>query len=288
MDFSHVKNVKKHIKGETNYSPVSRNILKRTARSGLQICCYYEHVPSSPKRKRNYRSCSFYCISHLIGGDGYYVVPERKEPVMMSPGQAVIVCPGKVHNYGGWKKDFVEDSICFIGPAADTLRDAGIICDGVIHFGRERRLFTIIQKIREGTLLSILDANFMLLQLLINLHKKNPVGTETQPEISLGYLLNEINTAPERWWTVDEMADCCGISTNYLRELFRKKTGMSPKQYIDQIKTGRASEMLCSSKLKISEIAEMLGFKDPFHFTRRFTKLTGLSPKRFRERYGRN
>jgi two-component system response regulator YesN len=79
------------------------------------------------------------------------------------------------------------------------------------------------------------------------------------------------------------MAEYCNISENYLRTLFRKHTGLAPKEYIDNLKMNRAVEMLNNPKMKIYEIAERLGYIDNYHFIRRFTKILGQSPGKYRK-----
>ncbi|MCK4983249.1 MAG: helix-turn-helix transcriptional regulator, partial [Victivallaceae bacterium] len=65
--------------------------------------------------------------------------------------------------------------------------------------------------------------------------------------------------------------------------LFRKHTGLAPKEYIDNLKMNRAVEMLNNPQIKIYEIAERLGYVDNYHFIRRFTNFLGQSPGKYRK-----
>jgi YesN/AraC family two-component response regulator len=60
---------------------------------------------------------------------------------------------------------------------------------------------------------------------------------------------------------------------------------MLPKLYIDRLKIQKAAELLMSNRLKVIDIAERLGYVDQYHFSRRFKKLTGLSPRRYRQTF---
>jgi two-component system response regulator YesN len=43
--------------------------------------------------------------------------------------------------------------------------------------------------------------------------------------------------------------------------------------------------LLMSNRLKVIDIAERLGYVDQYHFSRCFKKLTGLSPRRYRQTF---
>lgn len=276
-------NDKKHNHGEVNYSPVPGGVAAVVGRSGLNICCYYENVRSESKPQNTLRRFPYYCISHLLEGDGFFLNGETGEYREITPGDAIIVCPGTPHQYGALNRYYTEDSICFSGPAADALHCAGIIEDGIVRIGHERRLFSVIAKLRNISLPSQFEANVMLMQLLIELHR---VSREASPGegvmVRLKSLLRELVRDPGRWWTVEEMAGYCRVSENHLRNMFRLHTGMSPKEYIDEQKMTRAVELLCGTGMSVAEIAASLGYADPYHFIRRFTALRACSPGRFR------
>lgn len=74
-------------------------------------------------------------------------------------------------------------------------------------------------------------------------------------------------------------------SYSTLRKIFKKITGYAPAKYFDQIKVTRAKSRLLSSRDPIKEIAADLGFDDPYHFSRRFKTLVGVSPENFRNEF---
>lgn len=82
--------------------------------------------------------------------------------------------------------------------------------------------------------------------------------------------------------TVEELAERCALSRNRFTELFKAALGQTPKQYLDQRRLRRAMSLLVHSDQAIAEIAEGLGFCDPFHFSKRFKRLTGESPSDYR------
>lgn len=77
----------------------------------------------------------------------------------------------------------------------------------------------------------------------------------------------------------------CRISEVYFRRLFTRMMGTSPKQYILDMRINRAKYMLTEGRLKVYAIAEMCGFKSPYHFARIFRRRTGYTPSEYRAKY---
>ena len=83
---------------------------------------------------------------------------------------------------------------------------------------------------------------------------------------------------------VDTMAEEFGISRQHLCSRFKKETGVSVLQYIQQEKIKEAERMLRFSERAVSEIASVLGFSSQSHFQTVFKKITGETPITYRER----
>jgi AraC family transcriptional regulator of arabinose operon len=80
------------------------------------------------------------------------------------------------------------------------------------------------------------------------------------------------------------LARAAGLSPSRLRHLFRAQTGDSPRHFLESQRLRQAGELLSLSQQSIGEIAEALGFSNPFYFTLRFKKHTGESPRAYRQR----
>jgi YesN/AraC family two-component response regulator len=70
----------------------------------------------------------------------------------------------------------------------------------------------------------------------------------------------------------------------YLCQLFKKYAGMSMVSYIRELRIQRAKHLLWNSSEPINEIAEQVGFPDPYYFSKVFKSIEGLSPTLFRKR----
>lgn len=275
--------------GEVNPSPIPAELRAQVLESGLLIRSYYEGVASSGRKspEPTPRTFPYMVITQMIAGRGIYWNAQcgARE---IKPGQWISATSNYENSYFGYKADFIEDSIGFLGGTATVLARNGIIKNGLFDFGKERRLLPIIHKLRESTAAAFLEANAMLVSLLFEFHHAT---RETNPSPALtdfNRLLQEIKRHMNHWWTVAEMADFCNISENYLRRIFHENTGMSPKNYLDNLRMNRAAELLTGTERSIADIAGQLGYMDPYHFIRRFSQIMALSPARYRKNFRRS
>jgi len=84
--------------------------------------------------------------------------------------------------------------------------------------------------------------------------------------------------------TLTELSKLVNMNANYLSELFRIQTGITIRDYIQEQKIEEAKKLMDFSKLSLLEISTNLNFCNQSHFSRIFKKVTGLSPRQFRER----
>ena len=80
-----------------------------------------------------------------------------------------------------------------------------------------------------------------------------------------------------------DLAALCGISYDYLRQLFEKFYGLTPIKYINDLKLKRAKELLESGMYSVSEAAYHSGFSDVSHFSRFFKSAVGVLPSEYRK-----
>ena len=83
--------------------------------------------------------------------------------------------------------------------------------------------------------------------------------------------------------SIEDVSAFLSVNRRYLYKLFKKYSGISPKQYLNNIRISRATELLSNSDRSITEIAAEVGYKDPLQFSAFFKKQTGFSPKKYRE-----
>lgn len=81
--------------------------------------------------------------------------------------------------------------------------------------------------------------------------------------------------------TLAAIASKIGISQGYLSSVFKKQTGGNLNDYINQMKIEKAKELLEKHEYMMYEISDMLGFENPYYFSKVFKKLTGITPSEY-------
>lgn len=82
---------------------------------------------------------------------------------------------------------------------------------------------------------------------------------------------------------MSDVADFVGVHPNYLANVFKKETGISPKQYLSNLRIKKAKELLLETTDSVSLISQSVGFTDSLSFSKFFKKETGGSPLHFRK-----
>ncbi|MCE5171601.1 AraC family transcriptional regulator [Paenibacillus profundus] len=80
---------------------------------------------------------------------------------------------------------------------------------------------------------------------------------------------------------VEEIARFSGMTSSAFYEQFKEYTSLSPLQYITHKRVEQARRLLLSEKMKIQDVAQMVGYNDVCYFSRAFKKTTGLSPSHY-------
>lgn len=84
--------------------------------------------------------------------------------------------------------------------------------------------------------------------------------------------------------TVDEMAQTLYLSPNYLSSRFHRESGMTLRTFISQQRISKAKDYLKNTDRSILDISTFLGFSSQAYFQNVFKKMTGMTPKEYRER----
>jgi len=81
---------------------------------------------------------------------------------------------------------------------------------------------------------------------------------------------------------LEEIAEAAYLSEFHFARLFKQITGVTPHNYLANLRLERARKLLLETALPISEIAAMVGYQSQSHFTRVFRSVTGVAPRAFR------
>lgn len=82
--------------------------------------------------------------------------------------------------------------------------------------------------------------------------------------------------------TVERAAEFVGVDRTHYTKQFRKAYGVTPIQYIQQLRMKEAKQLIEQTNYTMTEIAQSVGYPDLFTFSKAFKKMVGVSPKEYR------
>lgn len=119
---------------------------------------------------------------------------------------------------------------------------------------------------------------------LYTLLKKHQINLEKKEHaLSVRKAIEYIESHLSMQLNLNEIAANSFTAPSTLTRNFKRETGMTIRQYIDESIMFRASQMLHSDKTSILEISEHFGFCDQFYFARRFKEKYEMSPRDYRK-----
>jgi len=85
---------------------------------------------------------------------------------------------------------------------------------------------------------------------------------------------------------VSEVAHEAGLEERTFLRRFKAATGLKPTEYVQQLRIGKARELLQFTRRPVDQVAWSVGYEDPAAFRRLFRRLIGLAPGEYRRRFG--
>ena len=85
--------------------------------------------------------------------------------------------------------------------------------------------------------------------------------------------------------TIKDLSEYISNSSSYISRLFKEEVGISTSDYIRKAKIDASKNLLRYSDYSLSDIANYFSFTSQSHFNQIFQKETGMTPKKYREKY---
>jgi AraC-like DNA-binding protein len=116
-------------------------------------------------------------------------------------------------------------------------------------------------------------------------HKGKPMSSASQRRNDLFMqLTSRLIESPQRLPTVEEMARQAGYSRAHFTRAFKEVLTRSPQGFMIEMRIDRAKDLLQNTTQTVTQIAEVLGYPDIFHFSKQFKQRTTMTPTQFRQR----
>lgn len=133
---------------------------------------------------------------------------------------------------------------------------------------------------------TVTDAQNWIRELLLRAHQH--LGEKSADKNRR--LAEEVKQYIERGWnqnlSLEMVSADFHFSANYLNLIFKQETGETIFEYTNRVKMEKAKILLSDPKLKLYQVAEMLGYTSAVYFGNVFRKYAGMTPKEYRERNG--
>ena len=83
--------------------------------------------------------------------------------------------------------------------------------------------------------------------------------------------------------TLEEIASRLGVSDEYLSTRLKKETGSTFTEIMRTVRMDKIKELLVSTNMKLSQIADAAGYSDPKYMSRIFREEVGMLPLEYRK-----
>ena len=255
--------------------------------SRIQVVCGgCEHT--TPDFKIDRGDFPYYCIEFIAKGTGHAILNNRKSD--LKTGSFFSYGPGISQQIASDPKHpMVKYFIDFTGTAGKRILRKNISPLGtVIHVNRPDEITPIFDDLlTQG--LSDNPYRSMTCSVLLEylLYRIAGIATSqsdspSQAHITYRQCRQYIKENFTSLHSLQDIAAACAINNAYLCRLFKRFDVQSPYQYLLNQKMTYAADQFQKKDVLVKEVAHVLGFNDPFHFTRIFKKVFGISPQSFK------
>ena len=112
-----------------------------------------------------------------------------------------------------------------------------------------------------------------------------PPAAEQPEKLQMRAIRKTVLSQPDKRWTVNEMAAMAAMSVSRFHIAYKAYFGTSPMQDLKEAKLRYAVTLLTTQKqLSVLQVANQLGYDNPYHFIRMFKKAYGMPPGAYRKK----
>ncbi|WBB58319.1 AraC family transcriptional regulator [Streptomyces sp. WMMC500] len=278
--------------GNTDWAPGSerrerwrRRPVPTAAGRPAGLWCTDLGVQDVPPRAVGPRVVEHHVALVLLAGSGWFSGGGRERVHVGAP-TLLWLLPGVPHRYGPGKPGWTVAFAGFTGPAVAACTLRGLVpapeeavvplTTGAPARRTIRKLATVCNETEPAYDATSAAALHELLATLRHSRADPP----PQPPVA-----EELARAAHLPLTVTEHARRLSLPPAELREEIQYTAGCSPKDFVLGTRLNTAKNLLATTDLKVAAIARRVGYADPGHFTRLFTRRVGLPPGAFRDRH---
>lgn len=107
--------------------------------------------------------------------------------------------------------------------------------------------------------------------------------TELPPSSTIDVVLQYMRKTPLGQVTLKDAAEKAHVNPSYLSQLFKQQLNKNFVEYLTELRVEAARRLLSTTSLRISEIAERVGYSDLAYFSNNFKRISGCTPSEYRK-----
>ena len=243
-----------------------------------------EQAPHMQTQKQHMHH--FFELHFVLNGEMSYTVNDTA--VRVKAGYHLLISPHTPHMVTSFSEDFIKCSVTFLIEKNESLYDNVNSKSGQAKRTPRALLSTVNACIKEAgkdTLYSCAAIRIKLLDAIYSLSDPSPERRKRQvaSDARLTKAKHFISDNPNMYFSCEDIASYCYISSKQLNRIFLKYEGVPLLKYIHLQKIAVAEKMLRENALSILDISEALGFSSVYYFNTFFKKHTGLTPASYRK-----
>lgn len=246
--------------------------------------CYKNHFHGPALREE-------YVIHYIVSGKGIYEVKglnyqlEKNNFFIIKPNevtyyQADDVDPWEYYWFGFSGLRTKELSYCngigvndYVGKVIDVQNSIQEIFEKII----DSNLFDDREKLNNQARFLLLFSQFKLKEKTTHLS----ILESRKQKYSESFLLYVKNNYDKEELSIKQIANSIGLNSSYLSQVIKEEIGVSPMEHLKAFRLQKASVLLETTDLPITEIASLVGYKSSQTFSRAFKNHFGCSPSNY-------
>lgn len=277
---------------------IPQNVLAGAIQKGqiLPHQLYVSHIGYFPKALYHYcqrpQGCVDNILFYCVQGKGYYTLDGHT--FTLNPNQYVIV-PATDKPLVYWSDTEDPWSIYWVHFTSDALqafnRAYHIVPEqGPQYIPHNEKGIRIWEEMYENLSRgyspeNLMNTNLCLYHLIATFvfsQQQNQNSSSPEKAIireTIDYMKNNL----DKTIRIEDFADLNKYSVSHFSKLFRLTTGMSPIEYFIHLKMQKVCQLLYTEDSRVKQIAALLGYDDPYYFSRLFKKYMNTSPETYRK-----
>lgn len=233
-----------------------------------------------------------YLIMFVVRGKMKVLIDDKMQTVY--PGDLIYIAPHTPQKIVRLFQDKPEHYfVHFIGYAVpEILQNIGLTKSGIYHVGMIDEISDAFQKIMMAMVAkeNTTRINSLFLRIISYFseikHDEEMSFAASRVSPAIMQLINDYTST--NLHNMSYYASLCNMSMANFSVTFKRATGVSPLKFIENKRLEKAKKLLQESFLTIKEVANVVGYQDPYTFSKFFKKRVGMSPSEYRSKKKNN